>query len=136
MDNPYRDEELGVYRKLARKIRGGESANTQHIKQKNPELAITRRRNRSGLGPTILVGKLIAKLMTSGRLTISVDGKNIGALKVGESRKLELEPGTHLVKFQPRGKTASFQFLAETGSCTKLWCQVEPMKIVLFDKFQ
>jgi hypothetical protein len=71
----------GKYGRLARKIRGGESASAQQARIEDPEIVITRRENRAGWLGGVPVVKIFINLANSTDLVVVVDGQEMARKK-------------------------------------------------------
>ena len=70
---------------LAKKIRGGESAMTQEMRNTPPEISITRRTNRQGIVGSIDVIRPIVSALNSQQIVVTLNGKVVGALNENET---------------------------------------------------
>lgn len=111
---------------LARKIRGGESATAQEMKNTPPEIIVTRRRNRSG-GTELVAGRFVAKqafaMLNSRLITISVNGQIVASLSDDETIKVAGVPGENVIGagIDDRVITEVRVFL-ENGMKKRLFC--------------
>ena len=110
---------------LAKKIRGGESATAQEMKNTPPEIIVTRRRNRTG-GTELVAGKYARRVfavLNDHLITISVNGHIVASLTDDETIKVFGVPGENVVGagFDDNVHT-EVRFFLENGMKKRLFC--------------